>query len=75
VRSIRELCVFARRTLPAIRLFSRLDLVSCRNLLIYLSNLSQQRVMQIFHYALRQRGSSAGAGGKHQQHSGFVRCG
>jgi two-component system, chemotaxis family, CheB/CheR fusion protein len=56
VRSIRELCVFARQDVTRDPPFSRLDLISCRNLLIYLSNLSQQRVMQIFHYALRQRG-------------------
>ena len=56
MRSIRELCVFARQDVTRDPPFSRLDLVSCRNLLIHLSSLSQQRVMQIFHYALRQRG-------------------
>jgi two-component system CheB/CheR fusion protein len=55
-RNIRELCVFARQDVTRDPPFSRLDLVSCRNLLIYLGASSQQRVMQIFHYALRKRG-------------------
>jgi two-component system CheB/CheR fusion protein len=55
-RSIRDLCVFARQDVTRDPPFSRLDLVSCRNLLIYLGSASQQRVMQIFHYALRRRG-------------------
>ena len=33
--------------------FSRLDLISCRNLLIYLNSHAQRRVMDSFHYALR----------------------
>src|SRR6185437_16987179 len=36
--------------------FSRLDLVSCRNLLIYLDATAQRRAMQVFHYALRPEG-------------------
>ena len=55
-RTIRDLCVFARQDVTRDPPFSRLDLVSCRNLLIYLGAASQQRVMQIFHYALRKRG-------------------
>jgi two-component system, chemotaxis family, CheB/CheR fusion protein len=55
-RNIRDLCVFARQDVTRDPPFSRLDLVSCRNLLIYLGAASQQRVMQIFHYALRKRG-------------------
>ena len=36
--------------------FSRLDLVSCRNLLIYLTNEAQSRAFDIFHFALRPGG-------------------
>ena len=36
--------------------FSRLDLISCRNLLIYLDHEAQKRVMPVFHYALREGG-------------------
>jgi len=55
-RHIRDLCVFARQDVTRDPPFSRLDLVSCRNLLIYLGAASQHRVMQIFHYALRPHG-------------------
>ena len=36
--------------------FSRLDLVSCRNLLIYLGPILQKKVLEIFHYALQPWG-------------------
>jgi two-component system CheB/CheR fusion protein len=36
--------------------FTRIDLVSCRNLLIYLNPSAQQRVLRIFHYSLNSRG-------------------
>ena len=50
-----RLCVFARRPGqgPA---FSRLDLISCRNLLIYLGPVLQKKVLPIFHYALKPTG-------------------
>ena len=55
-KSLRDLCVFARQDVTRDPPFSRLDLVSCRNLLIYLDAAAQRRVMQIFHYALRPHG-------------------
>lgn len=55
-RHIRDLCIFARQDVTRDPPFSRLDLISCRNLLIYLSPASQRRVMQTFHYALRKQG-------------------
>ena len=55
-RSIRDLCVFARHDITRDPPYSRLDLVSCRNLLIYLGPGSQNRVMQVFRYALRPHG-------------------
>jgi two-component system CheB/CheR fusion protein len=55
-RAVRDCCVFARQNLLKDPPFSRLDLVSCRNLLIYLDNELQQKVMSTFHYALRPDG-------------------
>ncbi len=55
-RSLRDLCVFARHDITRDPPYSRLDLVSCRNLLIYLGAGSQNRVMQVFRYALRPHG-------------------
>src|SRR5437867_270576 len=54
--SIRDLCVFARQNLVGDPPFSGLDLISCRNLLIYLGPALQKRVMPIFHYALKPDG-------------------
>lgn len=55
-RSVRDLCIFARHDITRDPPFSRLDLVSCRNLLIYLGAAAQRRVMQVFHYSLRSQG-------------------
>jgi len=55
-KSVRELCVFARQNLISDPPFSRLDLISCRNVLIYLQPLLQRKVMPIFHYALKPIG-------------------
>ncbi|HKT71430.1 MAG TPA: chemotaxis protein CheB [Steroidobacteraceae bacterium] len=55
-KSIRDLCIFARHDVTRDPPFSRLDLVSCRNLLIYLDATAQRRVMQTFHYALKPQG-------------------
>jgi two-component system CheB/CheR fusion protein len=55
-KSLRDLCIFARQDLLRDPPFSRLDLVSCRNVLIYLDVPAQRRVMQLFHYALRPQG-------------------
>lgn len=56
IKSLRDLCVFARHDVTRDPPFSRLDLVSCRNLLIYLDAAAQRRVIQIFHFALRPHG-------------------
>jgi len=55
-KTIRDTCVFARQNLLQDPPFSRIDLISCRNVLIYLGLVLQKRVMPIFHYALRPRG-------------------
>ena len=55
-KPIRDVCVFARHNVLTDPPFSRIDLVSCRNLLIYLEPSLQARVVSTFHYALRPRG-------------------
>ena len=53
---IRDLCVFARHNVTADPPFSHLDLISCRNVLIYLTTPLQKRILPTFHYALNQPG-------------------
>jgi len=55
-REIRELVLFALHDLLKDSPFSRLDLVSCRNLFIYLDSTAQSRAFDIFHFALRPGG-------------------
>ena len=55
-REIRELCAFSVHSIVKDPPFSRLDLISCRNVLIYLDTELQDRVMQTFHYALKPGG-------------------
>ena len=52
-KDIREMCLFSVHDLVKDPPFSRLDLVCCRNLLIYFEPKLQQRVIATFHYALR----------------------
>ena len=56
VRSVRDRCVFAVHNLAADPPFSRMDLISCRNLLIYLGAPLQQRVISTLFYALQPNG-------------------
>ncbi len=53
---VRELCVFARHDLAKDPPFSKLDLISCRNVLIYLGPALQKRILSMFQYALKARG-------------------
>ena len=55
-KSIRDLCVFARHNALSDPPFSRIDLIACRNLLIYLEPALQQRIIPLLHYALRPDG-------------------
>jgi two-component system CheB/CheR fusion protein len=55
-KSIREMCVFARQNLVTDPPFSSLDLVSCRNVLIYLGPGLQRKIMPLLHYALKPTG-------------------
>ncbi|MBV8886942.1 MAG: PAS domain-containing protein, partial [Chroococcidiopsidaceae cyanobacterium CP_BM_RX_35] len=55
-KAVRELCVFARQDLGSDPPFSNLDLISCRNVLIYLEDSLQKRILPIFHYSLKPTG-------------------
>ncbi|HJV65341.1 MAG TPA: CheR family methyltransferase [Geomonas sp.] len=55
-KSIRDLCVFARQDLAKDPPFSRIDMISCRNVLIYLSPMLQKKIIPTFHYALNPSG-------------------
>jgi two-component system CheB/CheR fusion protein len=53
---LREICLFSAHNLLRDAPFSKLDLVSCRNLLIYLTPDLQNRLVPLFHYALNDGG-------------------
>jgi two-component system CheB/CheR fusion protein len=55
-KAIRDLCLFAVQNVVKDPPFSRMDLVCCRNLLIYMSNMLQKKALQVFHYSLRPDG-------------------
>jgi two-component system CheB/CheR fusion protein len=55
-KTLREMCIFARQDLTKDPPFSRIDLISCRNVLIYMGSTLQKRVIASFHYALREGG-------------------
>ena len=55
-RGMRETVLFALHDLLKDPPFSRIDLISCRNLLIYLDREAQRRVFEIFHFALLEKG-------------------
>ncbi len=55
-KSIRDLLVFSEHDVIKDPPFSKLDLISCRNLLIYLDSNLQKKLITLFHYALQPRG-------------------
>jgi two-component system, chemotaxis family, CheB/CheR fusion protein len=55
-KQIRDLCVFARQNVLRDPPFSRLDLISCRNVLIYFETAAQKKLIPFFHYALKPGG-------------------
>ena len=55
-KEVRELVVFAPHNIMGDPPFSRIDLLSCRNLMIYLQRNVQNQVIDLFHYALRADG-------------------
>lgn len=55
-KETRDLCVFSSHSVIRDAPFSRIDMVSCRNLLIYMGGQLQEQVIPLFHYALRPSG-------------------
>ena len=55
-KSIRDLCLFSKHDVTSDPPFSKLDLVTCRNVLIYFAAILQKHVIPVFHYALNPDG-------------------
>src|SRR5215472_5115835 len=55
-KTIRDLCIFSTQNVFNDPPFSRIDLISCRNVMIYLSQSLQKKVIPVFHYALNHNG-------------------
>jgi two-component system, chemotaxis family, CheB/CheR fusion protein len=55
-KTIRDMCIFAQHNVLNDPPFSRMDLICCRNLLIYLEPILQGKVISLFHYALQPGG-------------------
>ena len=55
-KSIREICVFAHHNFLKDPPFAKMDIISCRNVLIYMEPILQKRVFNTFHYALKDKG-------------------
>jgi two-component system, chemotaxis family, CheB/CheR fusion protein len=56
VKELRDMCIFSTHSVIRDPPFSRIDLISCRNLLIYLKSGLQAQIIPLFHYALRPSG-------------------
>jgi len=55
-KEIRDMCVFARHNFVKDPPFAKMDLISCRNVMIYLDPFLQKKALNTFHYALRPQG-------------------
>lgn len=55
-KEIREMIIFAQQNLLTDPPFTKIDLISCRNVLIYLNAEVQRQLLALFHYALTQTG-------------------
>ena len=55
-KTVRDMCVFARQDLTRDPPFSHLDLICCRNVLIYMDSALQRKLLSMFHYALKLGG-------------------
>ncbi len=55
-KTIRDLCIFSTQNVLSDPPFSRMDLVSCRNVMIYLGQSLQRRIIPVFHYSLNPSG-------------------
>jgi two-component system CheB/CheR fusion protein len=56
IKEVRDMCIFSTHSVIRDPPFSRLDLISCRNLLIYLKPTLQAQIIPLFHYSLRPGG-------------------
>ncbi len=56
VKELREMCIFSAHNVIKDAPFSRIDLISCRSLLIYLNADLQHRIIPLFHFSLRSGG-------------------
>lgn len=56
IKAVRDLCLFSRHDVTSDPPFAKLDLISCRNVMIYFGKDLQKRVIPIFHYALLPSG-------------------
>ena len=56
VKEVREMCIFSQHSIIKDPPFSRLDLISCRNLLIYFDDDSRRRAAQVLYDALKPGG-------------------
>ena len=71
---VRDTCIFARQDLTRDPPFSKLDLIVCRNVLIYLGPRLQRKLMGVFHYALKPSGFLMLGGAESVgTHAGIVR--
>ena len=55
-KRIRNICIFAVHNFLKDPPFAKMDLISCRNVLIYMNSFLQQKAFAIFHYALSEKG-------------------
>jgi len=55
-KSIRDMCVFAKHNFLKDPPFSKIDLISCRNVLIYMEAFLQKKAFTTFHYSLNEKG-------------------
>lgn len=55
-KEIRQRCIFSRHNVLGDPPFSRVDFISCRNVLIYMDSVLQQQIMPLLHYALKPGG-------------------
>ena len=55
-KAVRDMCVFARQNLASDPPFSQMNLVACRNLLIYIQPVLQKKIIPVLHYALKPSG-------------------
>ncbi len=55
-KSIRDMCIFAKQDITTDPPFSNIDLIMCRNVLIYFDSYLHERVLHIFHYGLKENG-------------------